>query len=83
MAKLICYISLSNSTGTTPSGGGGVTVATGGRAVTPAPIIPEVVPFSLTTGKANAVVPIDYTSITVIKFFNSDILKIIDLLDGE
>ena len=72
--------------GTASSGGGSGTGGAGGG-VNPAPIVPPVVlaitPFAFTPGKSNAAVPIDYTSTTGIKLFNSAIMKLPELFDGE
>ena len=83
MAKSTSSTLSSNYLGTTTSGGGGGTGASGGGGVNPAPIIPEVILFALTPGQYNASVPIDYKSITDIKLFNREILKLPELFDGE
>ena len=83
MAKSTRSIAASTTTSTTASGGGGGTVPAGGGAPILAPNAPAVIPFALTPGQANAAVPIDYTSTTGIKLFNSAILKLPELFDGE
>ena len=73
------------ASGTASSGGGS---ETGGSGVgfNPAPIVPPlvpaIIPFSITHVQVNAAVPIDYTSTTVIKLFNCAIIKIPELFDG-
>ena len=54
-----------------------------GGGVNPAPIIPEVIPFILTPRHNNTAVPINYRLTTGIKLFNSAILKLPELFDGE
>ena len=57
-------------------------VPAGGGGFNPAPNITAAIPFALTRGQANTAVPIDYTSNTDIKLFNSAILKLPELFDG-
>ena len=83
MVKSTRSILSSTSTGATPSGGGGGTIAEGGGGVNKAPIITAAIPFALTPEQANAAVPINYTSTTETKFFNSAILKLPELFDAE
>ena len=76
MAKPTRSIAASTTTGMTASGGGGGAVPSGEGAHNLANNVPAVIPFELTPGQANAEVPIDYTSATGIKLFNSAILKL-------
>ena len=55
----------------------------GGRGVNIVPNIPAVITFTLNPRQANTAVPIDYTPTTGIKLFNSTIIKLPDLFDGE
>ena len=48
-----------------------------------APNVLAAIPFALTLGQANTEVPIDYTSTTGIKIFNSAIINISELFSGE
>ena len=57
-----------------PSGGGGIN---------PAPNVSADFQFDLTPGKPNAEVPINYISTTGIKLFDSVILELTELFDGE
>ena len=75
--------SSSASSGTSPSGGRGGIVEAGGLGVNPSPIIPSVITVALNPGQANATFLMDYTSTTFIKIFNSAIIKLPELFDGE
>ena len=83
MAKSTRSIAASTTTGMTASGGGGGAVPERGGAPNPAHNVPAVIPFALITEQANTEVPIDYTSTTGIKLFNSAILKLPEIFDGE
>ena len=76
MAKSTSSIAAYKTTVMNASGGGGGAVPSGEVAHNLAKNIPAVIPFELTPGQANAEVPIDYTSATGIKMFNSAILKL-------
>ena len=83
MAKSTNSIAAYKTTGMTASGGGGGAVPERGGAPNPAHNVPAVIPFALITEQANTEVPIDYTSTTGIKLFNSAILKLPEIFDGE
>ena len=83
MDKSTRSISASTATGTTAIGGGGGTVPARGGAPNPAPNVPAAITFPLTNKQASTEVPINYTSTTGIKLFNSTILKLLELFDRE
>ena len=58
-------------------------VPAGGGRVNMAPNVSEAIPFALTPRQANVAVPIDYTSTTGVKIFNSTILNLSEIFDGE
>ena len=83
MAKSTRSISAYKATNTTAILCGGGTVPAGGGAPNPKPNVPAAILFALTLGQANTAVPIKYTSTTDIDLFNSAILKLPELFDGE
>ena len=76
-------MAVSTTTGMIASGCVGGAVTEGGGSPNPAQNFPAVIPFALPPGQANAAFPINYTSTTGIKMFNSAILKLPELISGE
>ena len=83
MTKSTRSISASTATGSTVIESGEGTVPSGGGAPNQASNDPAPIPFALTHRQANAEVHIDYTFTTGIKMFNSSILKLSELFEGE